>query len=350
MRLRTRLGLWFGGVLVASLALMAFSLHREIGAIRLAVAHGVEPSTWFEAEEIVVGYALPLAALMFPIGWFLVRRAMDPVVGLTEAARRIHANNLREPIRRSGNGDELDRLAAVFNEMLSRLDDSFVRVREFTLHASHELKTPLTVMRIQVESAMRDPATPAATRDMLHSKLEEIRRLAGIVDSLAILAKADAGLPSGEFAETDFSELLADSVEDAKILGESRGVTFALEADSGVILQANANRLRQLLINLFDNASKYNRPDGTVAVRLRRLGDMAELAVENTGPGIPAEELPRVFERFRRGPGVSAKYPDGCGLGLSLCEWIVRLHGGAIRAESVPGKTTTFTVTLPLGK
>lgn len=349
MTIRTRLTLWYAGILTLSLLIIGFGTYREIDE-RLRHEHRQAPERRAIAEtgEMVFQVGLPAIVLGLLGGWWLTRRALSPVVGLTEAIRKIHERNLREPLPRTQNGDELDRLTGVFNGMLARLDDSFNRTREFTLHASHELKTPLTILCGETETTLRDELLSAAERERAASLLDELRRLARIVDGLTLLAKADAGQVALKLDPVRLDELVRDNFADLQILAEPQQIGVELAACEEVTLSADRHRLRQLLLNLADNAVKYNQPQGRVTMSLRRSGDAAEFTVANTGPGIPPEVLPRVFDRFFRGDPAHSSVVDGCGLGLSIVQWIVSAHRGTVKIESEPGKLTTVTVRLPL--
>jgi len=271
---------------------------------------------------------------------------MAPVASLTQAAARISEANLHEQLPRTGNGDELDRLTEVFNAMIARLDGSFQRIREFTLHASHELKTPLTVMHGELETALHDEA--GADRERLLSQLDEVQRLTKIVDGLSLLTKADAGLITLKSETVRLDELVRDSFADAQILAQPHEVKAELGRCDEISISGDRHRLRQLLLNLTDNATKYNQPQGRVNIELARVDKTAELKITNTGPGIPPELQGRVFERFFRGDASHANTVDGCGLGLSIAQWIVTAHGGTIQVASEPGKLTIVTVRLPV--
>ena len=236
----------------------------------------------------------------------------------------------------------------VFNGMTARLDDSFNRIREFTLHASHELKTPLTILCGETETMLRDESLSAAERDRAASQLDELRRLARIVDGLTLLAKADAGQITLAMEPVRLDELVRDNFADAQILAGPQGIQVELAACEEVTVRGDRHRLRQLLLNLADNAVKYNQPQGRVTMNLRRASGAAEFTIANTGPGIPPEALPRVFDRFFRGDPAHSNEVDGCGLGLSIAKWIVSAHHGTIQIESAPAKLTTVTVRLPL--
>jgi heavy metal sensor kinase len=297
---------------------------------------------------MVFQVGLPAILLGLLGGWWLTRRAMSPVSKLTDAIAKIHERNLREPLPRSHNTDELDRLTEVFNSMLARLDDSFNRIREFTLHASHELKTPLTILCGEIETTLRDESLSAVERERAASQLDELRRLARIVDGLTLLAKADAGQVALNLEPLRLDELVRDNFADLQILAEPHGIKVELEVCGEISVRGDRHRLRQLLLNLADTAVKYNQPQGRVTINLRRAENMAEFKITNTGAGISPEALPRVFDRFFRGDPAHSQTVDGCGLGLSIAQWIVSAHHGSIQIESALAQSTTVTVRLPL--
>jgi signal transduction histidine kinase len=232
--------------------------------------------------------------------------------------------------------------------MTERLNRSFARIREFTLHASHELKTPLTVMHGELETALQDQALTAPQRERLESELDEVQRLAKIVDGLTLLTKADAGQITLAREPVRLDELVREACADAQSLARPYDIQVSVTACDELTVTGDRHRLRQLLLNLTDNAIKYNQRNGTVTLCLRRTADTAEMAVANTGPGIPAETLPRIFDPFFRGDSSHSQTVEGCGLGLSIARWIVSAHAGTIRVTSEPNRLTTTTVRLPL--
>jgi heavy metal sensor kinase len=290
---------------------------------------------------------VPAVLLALAGGWWLMKKSLAPIAQLTQATEKITAQNLGEKIPSSGNGDELDRLTEVFNAMTTRLDDSFNRIREFTLHASHELKTPLTVLRGETETALRDESLSPAEHDRAASQLDELRRLTRIVDGLTLLAKADAGQVALQLETIRLDELVRDNFADLQILAEPHGIKVELEVCEEISVRGDRHRLRQLFLNLADNAVKYNQPQGRVTVSLRRVNNFSEFTITNAGAGIPPELLPRVFDRFFRGDAAHGNTVDGCGLGLSIAQWIVSAHGGKIQIASEPAKSTIVTVQLP---
>ena len=347
MTIRARLTRWYAAILLLSLAVMAGVFSYEIREARQPSAVPREPVAE-EAGEFLLYYGVPTAVLLLLGGWFLIRRGLAPVTALTQAAERIHAHNLKERLPIAGHDDELNRLTRVFNAMMARLDDSFTHIREFTLHASHELKTPLTVMRGELEATLDDPSWNPAQRDLVISQLDEIQRLTKIVDGLTLLAKADAGQVPMAREPVHLDELLQDSIADAQILARPSAVKVTLGVCDDVLVRGDRHRLRQLLLNLTDNAIKYNRPAGRVDVALKRHGLAAELTIANTGPGIEPHLLGRVFDRFFRVDASHNNANEGCGLGLSIAQWIVKAHEGRIAIASEPDALTTVTVELPL--
>lgn len=353
MTIRTRLTLWYAGALLGSLLLIAALSYHELVVERLAEKSAVPPEE--EAREelgdefrIVLLVGLPTLLLALGGGWLLTRKALSPITRLSDAAALIHEGNLGQRLPCSGSGDELDRLTGVFNDMTARLDQSFQHIREFTLHASHELKTPLTILHGELETTLRKESLTEVQRERVYSQLDEIQRLARIVDGLTLLTKADAGQVQFQMEPVAFEELVRDSFEDARTLGQPHGLRVQLDACDGVRVRGDRHRLRQLLLNLADNAVKYCQPGGEVHFTLRHEGGYAELVVSNTGPGLAGELQPRVFERFFRGDASHNHDVEGCGLGLSIAQWIVRAHGGEIHFHSQTNVATRVTVRLPL--
>jgi len=350
MTIRAKLTLWYASILFISVLLITAFTHQKFAheekLINRSRGQVVENDAWEDALDVTLACAVPAVLVGLLGGWFLMRKAMAPVAALTQAAARINEGNLHEQLPATGNGDELDRLTEVFNAMIARLDGSFHRIREFTLHASHELKTPLTVIHGELEMALRDEG--AEHRERLLSQLDEVQRLTKIVDGLSLLTKADAGLINLKREPLRMEELVRDSFADAQILAQAYEVKVELGRCEEISLSGDRHRLRQLLLNLTDNAIKYNQAQGRVKIELRRADTFAELQITNTGPGIPSDIQGRVFDRFFRGDASHANTVDGCGLGLSIAQWIVTAHGGTIQITSEPQKLTIVTVRLPI--
>lgn len=350
MRLRDRLALRYA--LVAGLCLVLLGglvYHEFVTEPRERKALGIPElpeSDWGEYAEVFFYGMIPV---VLAGGWWLMRRTLAPLSQFTEAVKAVDAEHLRVPLPRTGNGDEVDRLTEVFNSMAERLDNSFQQIRHFTLHASHELKTPLTIMRVQLESKLRDTQSlPPEQIVWLECEWEEVQRLSRIVDALTFLTKADSGLIALEQKLVPLGELVRESFEDAQILAEPSRVTTVLTECQAAEVVGDRDRLRQLLLNLTDNAIKYNQPGGLVEIALRKAGDEAQIMITNTGKGVPEELQPKLFERFVRGDEARHRAIEGCGLGLAICRWIVQAHHGSIRISSIPEKSTTVLVCLPL--
>jgi signal transduction histidine kinase len=351
MTIRTRLNLWYATILCLALLVMgALCYHEFVFEKRHPdpAESGEGTSDFGELVWILGGTALPAVVLGLMGGWWLAHQALAPVSALTQAAERIHDQNLHEKLARSGNGDELDRLTEVFNAMTARLDQSFQRIREFTLHASHELKTPLTVLHGEMEMALTEEPLSPAQRERIASELDEIQRLAKIVDGLTLLTKADAGQIVLNAELLAFDELVRDIFDDVQILARPAGLRVSLDHCQPVMVRGDKHRLRQLLLNLGDNAVKYNQPGGAITFSLRRLESSAQLEISNSGAGIPPEVLPRVCDRFFRGDSAHASSVEGCGLGLSIAQWIATAHRGSLHIASNVQQLTTVTVRLPL--
>lgn len=350
MTLRRRLALRYGAVVgVCFLLLGGLAYHEFVEEPHVRRLLGqVKPSgsAWGEVAEMVLHALIPV---VLGGGWWFLRRVLVPLDALAAGVDRIQAENLREPLPRSNSGDEVDRLTAAFNRTTARLHQSFEHVREFTLHASHELKTPLTVMRGQLESALREPMEDSeARREWMLAQLDEIQRLAGLVDSLTLLAKADAGILAMERQVVDMAELVRELGEDLLILAEPRSLRVELTVRGPARVEGDRHRLRQLLLNLADNAVKYNQPRGVVSVWLSLTADgQARFRIRNTGRFIPAGETDRLFGRFVRGDRADLGQVDGAGLGLSICRSIAEAHGGSIAWVSSPEGWNEVSVDLP---
>ena len=350
MTIKTRLTFWYVGLSLISLGVLCYALYFELVIEPQSLAARSEPvdSIPQAIEEILLWYALPTAVVTVICAWWLTRKLLTPIGRLTEAAEKITLDNLDERLPQGTRNDEFARLTEVFNNMLARLESSVAQIRDFTIHASHELKTPLTIMRGEMETALQDSTTTSQQRELFASQLDEIQRLTKIVEGLTLLARADAGQLVLADESVPLHELVRDSFADAQILAHARNIQVDLGACEDVFLKGDRHRLRQLLLNLTDNAIKYNDAGGQVEIALRRSHSGADLTISNTGPGIAPEVLPRVFERFFRGDPSQTANLEGCGLGLAIAEWIVQAHGGSIDIHSEPGTVTTVHVAFPL--
>ena len=301
---------------------------------------------------ILLAIAGPVALLLGSYGGLLLaNQALNPVDRLTRAAEEIEAGDLSKRVQVPPKMDELGHLAATFNRMIARLQAAFERQRQFTADASHELRTPLAVMRGDIEIALRRERKPEDYRNVLTSNLEEILRLSRLVEDLLMLARADVGQAVLQREPMDLDELCAQVIEYLTPLAEEneQRLCYHAPATSPLNVNADAQRIKQLLLNLLDNALKYTPAGGNITLTLTSEAPDAILTVADTGRGIPADDLPHIFDRFfRHSRSTSDKTVQGFGLGLSIVRWIVHSHGGKISAASTLGKGTKFTVRLPL--
>jgi heavy metal sensor kinase len=298
------------------------------------------------AVLLTAGPAALLLAAAF--GYWLARKSLAPVDRLRRAADAITAEDLSRRLPVLNPDDEFGRLTRTINAMIARLERSFAEVRRFTADASHELRTPLTVLRSEVEVALGKPLPPADQQELLGTVLEELGRMSRLTDQLLTLSRRDAGVEHFEPVPLDLAALAAGVVEAMRPLAEARGVQLSLDKEGAAVVVGDEGRLRQVVINLLDNALKYTPEGGRVGVGVETKGGNALVTVRDTGIGIPAEHLPHVFERFYRVDKARSREQGGTGLGLSISKSIVTAHGGGIELTSAPGEGTTCVIALPL--
>jgi two-component system, OmpR family, sensor kinase len=298
---------------------------------------------------VLLTIAVPIAlAVSLAGGWFLAGRALRPVDAITLAAQRIAAGDLSQRLTMSRASDEIGRLAGTFNDMIGRLDASFRQIRQFTSDASHELRTPLTIMKGETELVLRRPRPVEDYQSVLESNLEEIDRMTHIVDELLFLSRADMGEVKMESLPVALESLVEDIHRQATLLGQDRNVEVVLGTVMPAVVNGDELRLRELLLNLVENAVKYSHAGGKVEVALLIDGHHARLSVTDQGIGIAPEDHRRIFDRFYRTDDARSHTKKGTGLGLAICLWIAESHKGRVEVQSVRGQGSTFTVILPL--
>ncbi|NQW29317.1 MAG: HAMP domain-containing protein [Ignavibacteria bacterium] len=294
-------------------------------------------------------YAIPFLILIsVVVGWFLARGSLKPVDVITQSARRITAEHLSQRLPMPPTNDEIARLTQTLNDMIARLEASFTQIRQFTSDASHELKTPLAILMGELEIALRSKQTDDEVQATLHSCLEEVERLANVVQSLLDLSRAESGQELIEFKPLRFDLLTLDVCEDIAILAEPKNIEVTTSIDSDITVLGDKMRLHQLLLNVIENAVKYTMPNGKVSVQLFADGRNAVLCIMDTGIGIPGELQSKVFDRFFRVDKSRSQSVHGTGLGLSIVHWIVIAHKGSIAVDSKENVGTTFTISIPL--
>jgi heavy metal sensor kinase len=305
-------------------------------------------------EQLLSTFALILplgliAALL--MGTWIASHALKAVDQIITEVREITDGRslhrrLAEPLVK----DELGRLAETLNQMMMRLERSFAALRRFTADASHELKTPLTVLRAGVERAITTPNLPQDALAALEETLQEIKRMTELVDALLTLARADEGIAPLHREPVDLRGIVEEVQETGELLAEQAGVTMSVATPAEpMVVSVDASRIRQLILNLVTNAVKYTPAGGSVRMQLGPANGRVTLSVADTGIGIAAGDLPHIFDRFWRADSARTRTGErpGAGLGLAICKWIAEAHGGQIDVVSRPGRGTTFTVTLP---
>lgn len=300
---------------------------------------------------VLLTIAIPVAlAVSLGGGWFLAGRALRPVDAITLAAQRIAAGDLSQRLSVPTAPDEIGRLVGTFNDMIGRLDASFRQIRQFTSDASHELRTPLTVMKGETELVLRRPRPVEDYQSVLESNLEEIDRMTHIVDELLFLSRADMGEVKMESLPVALESLVEDIYRQATLLGQDRNIEVVLGTVMPAVVQGDELRLRELLLNLVENAVKYSHPGGKVEIALLTDGQQARLSVTDQGIGIAPADHKKIFDRFFRTDDARAHTKKGTGLGLAICAWIAEAHKGHVEVKSDIGQGSTFTVALPLAK
>ena len=292
---------------------------------------------------------LPVVAMLAVGGGaFLVKRALSPVDRIAASAQRISSQNLSERLPVTRTGDELERLSIALNHMVQRLDEAFQYSRRFMADASHELRTPLTVLRGELESFIQEPTLASEWRERLGSALEEVERLTGIVEGLFAISRLDAGEAAAEWVKLDLARLTAATADQMSLLAEDKNIQVTCSAAEPVWVEGDQARLKQVVVNLLDNAIKYTLQGGAVALSVSAIDSKAVLEVADNGIGIPAESLSRVFDRFFRVDQARSRELGGAGLGLSIVKSICTAHHGRVEASSPSGQGSRFRVELPL--
>jgi heavy metal sensor kinase len=292
--------------------------------------------------------ALPLLiGLAGAGGYWLTSRNLAPLAWMAGQARRITHSNLETRLEIGGAAEELVVLAASFNELLSRLDQSFGHMRRFVADASHELRTPISIIRGEADVALSADRSAAEYQQTLAIVLDESRRLSRLVDDLLNLARADAGRVTLQVQEFYLNDLLAECCRSAQTLASARHIALQCRGGEDVAFRGDEQLVRRMLMNLIDNAIRYTPAGGHVTAALEAGPAGVAIRISDTGAGIAPDAIPHVFERFYRGDQARSRQDGGFGLGLAIVKWIAESHHGAVELASTQGVGCTFTVTLP---
>jgi len=298
---------------------------------------------------VAFGIAVPmLIAVAVAGGYLLVQRALEPVDQVIRTAERISSDNLGERLPVPATGDELERLSTALNNMIRRLDESFQHNTRFMADTSHELRTPLTVMRAELEETLRNHAGNLEEFRLAETMLEEVQRLARIVASLFAMSRFDDKEAMQEFARFDLGTLVTSTADQMSALAEDKHLTIRCTIARPVLVDADRPGLKQVTVNLLDNAIKYTPSGGSITVNVHARDSKAVLEVADTGMGIPPDALPLVFDRFFRVDKALSRELGGAGLGLSIVKAICAAHGGTVGVQSIQGEGSRFIVELPL--
>jgi len=280
-------------------------------------------------------------------GFFLARKALKPVDKIRRAAIKISSSNLDERIDIGEKRDELGRLATTFNEMIDRLRDSFQRINQFSIDVSHELKTPLTILKGETEVTLRKDRDIEDYKRLLKSNLEEIDRMTKIIDDLLLLSKADSKDILIKTEDIALKDLIIDVCMNMQIFAKNKGVELVLGDIDEVILKGDELKLRRMLCNIIENGIKYTSQGGKVEVYSSTNNGYINIHIKDNGIGIPENDIKFIFDRFYRGDK-SRRRESGSGLGLSISKWIAEAHRGTIEVTSAPAQGSLFSVRLPL--
>ncbi len=318
---------------------------------RLQVAYDlddfVEATNHYESL-MWIGIPLLLAGAALA-GYWLSGLALAPVNAMTQAAREIHPLNLTARVASPGTHDELDALAATLNAMLQRIEGAFDRIRLFTVNASHELRTPVAIVRSRAEIALRRPRTELDYRAALQDILSESEHISSLLEELMLLARQDVGSETLNFSRLDLVAVANEVCREGQILAESRHLGWSQNLPGGAAwVEGNRDGLRRLFLILIDNAVKYTSEPGCVHVGVLAQNGRVRIDIRDTGIGISPVDLPNIFERFYRSQAARSDGYVGAGLGLAIGQWIARAHGAEITVETEAGTGTCFQVSFPL--
>ena len=292
--------------------------------------------------------AVPAALIVAGLGGYLVaRKSLAPVAAMSGQAERMSAKDLKQRLEVRNRNDELGRLAAVLNGLLSRLDRSFESMRSFTADAAHELRTPLSIIRGEADVALSQDRDPTEYKEALAIIQDEGRRLSRLVDDMLALARADAGQQPLEIKGLYLNDLAEECCRSAQVLALQRGLSLSRQPSSDIPFRGDEDLLRRMMLNLLDNAIKYTPAGGVVSLAVVEGELSIQIVVTDSGIGIPPEAAPRIFERFYRVGKARSRVDGGSGLGLSIAKWVAEAHNGTINYTSRPGEGSTFIVDLP---
>jgi heavy metal sensor kinase len=298
-----------------------------------------------QARQTISLIMLAAVGIAVAVGWLLAKRALVGVQNVTSTANAISGGALRRRVPTSGSGDEIDQLANTFNRMLERIESLVKSMEETNDNIAHELRSPITRIRGQVETTLTGNGSIDTYREMAASTVDECDRLLAIINTMLDIAEAEAGVMALKMSAVDANALLRDICELYEPMTAEKSIQVLVDVPGSLSIRGDVQRLQRMVAALLDNAVKYTQQGGTIRVSAHRTDGQVEFSVANTGGGILPEKLPHIFQRFYRAD--ASRSGSGYGLGLSLAQAIVRAHGGQISVRSIAGDTTIFSVVLP---
>ena len=321
---------------------------------KLLVFHSLTEQNRLMARLATIFFvSIPITLILAGfVGYFLARKSLSPMAEMGRQAAQIGAKNLHARIEIKNKTDELGRLAAVFNNLLSRLEASFEQQRRFMADASHELRTPLAIVRGEAEVALsKDDRQAADYKESLNVVHDESKRLTKIVEDLFMLARADAGQFAAKFAPIYLDEVAGEAVRSIRVLADRKNIGLSFSAENEMPFSADESLIRRMFLNVLDNAVKYTLPGGHVKVECRENGGHYEITIADSGIGVPDDERQSIFERFYRVDKARGRNNDtdasGAGLGLAIAQWIAETHNGKISLVSSGQLGSIFSIEFP---
>ncbi|PKM38642.1 MAG: hypothetical protein CVV04_14325 [Firmicutes bacterium HGW-Firmicutes-9] len=320
--------------------------NNSIGWIRSVKSLGYIDETLRNLFFIYICLCPVFLAVALLIGYFLVRRTLQPIDKITATARMIGRGDLSQRLNMKNTGDEVGRLSTTFDEMIERLETAFQAEKQFTSDASHELRTPVTVITAYAENAVAEGSSLEGYSRAMEVILKESRKMSATISSLLMLTRGDQRKYQPNLELLDFAQLIGDVADEVKVSAEQKGVSISMLPHTPAFLMLDQTLITNLLLNLLGNAVKYNNDGGHVEISLVAERQNAVLIIKDDGIGISKEDLPKVFNRFFRSE--HSGDTEGSGLGLAIAKWIVDVHHGDIRIDSILSVGTTVTVCFPL--
>jgi heavy metal sensor kinase len=334
-------------------ALLVYSMPFLVGGESQYLIQAGAP--YEQVQRVLDGLLLSLG-IAFPLivgaaiggGYLLMRNALRPLDEIATTAERITSHNLNERLPVVFTGDELEKLAVSLNRMMARLEEAFHHINRFSADASHEIRTPLAIIRGELENAYQSPGLTPELREPVGSALEEAERLSRIVEQLLEMSRLEAGETLVDRTRFDFAEMTRTTVDQMRLLAEEKHLHLRFEGTQALNVEGDRIRLKQVVVNLVDNAIKYTPAGGSVSVSSFPLDGKAILEVVDTGIGVPTEAFPQIFDRFYRVDKARSRQLGGTGLGLAIVKSICAAYGGTVTVKSAEGPGAVFRVELPL--